>query len=148
MIINEEGGPAKFQFATHSKKINIVMSNVCHNCVDKGGIDGTPSAFIVLSAKVATSTLHCFACCNTMFILSTNTPSSYNCREKHIIGEKMEISHFNLINRVSVLDWPCGTGKTYTILKIVKSMAESNFYVSTSRHALAIALGNNLAVSV
>ena len=130
MVVDDD--ESFFCAARHEKKLRYFSSgdNLFHNCAQEDGTTGVPSAFVLDSKSVdGQCILHCFACWQTYFILPTHDPVMYNCtveiNQQYQDGRagKYQMDHVMVAGRkLTVLDAPCGAGKTYNVAEYVQSL--------------------------
>jgi Origin of replication binding protein len=132
--------------------------NFFHDCGEEGvtnedGIPaGIPSAFLLKGSREGTPIVYCFACQQVHFILSVHIPELYECKitQDLIEGQKIVLHHMTFVNKVTVLDAPCGSGKTYNIRELIcnEHTADWKVCVPTYRRSLAIALGSEFKIQI
>jgi hypothetical protein len=127
-----------------SRKLSCyaVGDNIYHCCEAEGGTSGTPSAFLVKGSNAGNSFLHCFACGVSSFIMRVHDPPLYVCKRNtfQAVGTKMEIHPLMYSGVFSVIDAPCGSGKTHNAARFVKLLHESTVVCPTFRSSLAVTL--------
>lgn len=124
-----------------------VGDNLFHNCDGEGGTAGTPSAFVV-QGEAGNPFLHCFACGISFFVMRVHNPTLYKCKRKILEepGAKMTLLPNMFHGRFTVLDAPCGAGKTHNTGNFIRLLKETSCLSPTFRQSLAVTLSSQFSL--